>query len=80
MLCEPAANEDVVKEATPPESVPAPRSAVPSRKFTVPVGVPAVEVTVAVKITGFCSIDGLLLLAKVEADAALVTVSGAIPG
>jgi len=45
---------DVVKVATPPPlSVPVPSVVVPSRKVTVPVGVPEVlDVIVAVKVTG----------------------------
>ena len=50
----PTVSVDVVKVATPPLfKVPVPRTVVPSRKVTVPVGVPEVlEVIVAVNITG----------------------------
>jgi len=52
--CVPTVSVDVVKVATPPLfKVPVPRTVVPSRKVTVPVGVPEVlEVIVAVNITG----------------------------
>lgn len=50
----PTASVDVVKVATPlPLSVPVPRAIVPSRKVTVPVGVPEVpDLIVAVNVTG----------------------------
>jgi hypothetical protein len=52
--CVPTASVDVVKVATaPPLSVPLPSVAVPSRKVTVPVGVPELlDVIVAVNVTG----------------------------
>ena len=52
--CVPTVSVDVVKVATPPLfKVPVPRTVVPSRKVTVPVGVPEVlEVIVAVNVTG----------------------------
>ena len=46
----------VVKVAVPPESVPLPMELPPSRKVTVPVGLPAPEtpgVTTAVKVTAW---------------------------
>ena len=54
---------DVVKVATPPARVPVPNEVVPSKKETVPVGVPApgvVAVTVAVKVTDWPMTDGLV--------------------
>src|ERR1700679_1560115 len=54
MLWEPAANDVVVKVATPDAlSVPVPNEVVPSRKVTLPVGaaVPVVPVVVEVKVT-----------------------------
>ena len=42
---------EIVKVATPPESVRVPMLVVPSMKVTVPVGVPDPEVTVAVNVT-----------------------------
>ena len=52
--CVPTVSVDVVKVATPLLfNVPVPSAVVPSRKVTVPVGVPEVlEVIVAVNITG----------------------------
>ena len=52
--CAPAVSVDVVKLATPlPFSVPAPSVVVPSRKVTIPVGVPLLPgLTVAVHVTG----------------------------
>ena len=52
--CVPTVSVDVVKVATPLLfNVPIPSAVVPSRKLTVPVGVPEVlEVIVAVKVTG----------------------------
>jgi hypothetical protein len=52
MLKVPAVLKLVVKVATPlPFNAPVPRLAVPFRKVTVPVGVPALPLTVAVKVT-----------------------------
>src|SRR6202171_1559498 len=52
--CVPTVSVDVAKVATPlPFSVPVPRVVAPSRKVTVPVGVPEVlDVIVAVNVTG----------------------------
>ena len=44
-------NELVLKVATPAPSVPVPRTVAPSLKLTVPVGVPVLEDTIAVKVT-----------------------------
>jgi len=53
---DPTERDDIAGEvAIPPASVPVPRTVGPSRKVTVPVGVPllgAVAFTVAVKVTG----------------------------
>ena len=62
MECDPAPSVVLVNVATPLAfSVPLPRTAVPSRKVTVPVGVPmpAVAVTVAVNETAWPNTDGL---------------------
>lgn len=48
----------MLKVALPAASVPAPRSVAPLKKFTVPGGVPAVEVTVAVSVTGWPNVEG----------------------
>lgn len=53
MLCVPAESVDDAKVATPCGfKVPLPNTICPSRKLTVPVGDPAEEVTVTVKVTG----------------------------
>ena len=50
MECDPAVSVVVVKVAMPePLSVPVPSAVVPSLKVTVPVGMPAAAVTVAVR-------------------------------
>ena len=51
MECEPAARVEGVKVATPEASGRVFKTAVPSKKVTVPVGVPPVEDTVEVKTT-----------------------------
>src|SRR6185437_4810193 len=52
MLCGPGASVAIVAVATPdPFNVPDPIFWTPSRKFTVPVGVPPPEVTVACRLT-----------------------------
>ena len=53
MLCEPPVSEDVVQTALPAPSVAVqPGIALPlSRKVTVPVGVPELPITIAVKVT-----------------------------
>ena len=54
MLWEPAVSAEVEKVATPLLSAALPICVVPSRKFTVPVGLPAVPgATVAVKVTAW---------------------------
>ena len=67
--------------ATPAESVPCPSGVVLSRKLTVPVGVPTVEVTLAVNVTPVCVAAGLLLEDKRtdDANAAMVMVPVAEP-
>ena len=57
---EPSVRDEVVNVATPAESGPWPSGVVPSRKLTVPVGVPTVELTLAVKVTPVCAMDGLV--------------------
>ena len=61
MEWEPRPSEEVVNVACPPLNAPTPRVAVPSRKVTVPVGVPeagATTVTVAVSVRGWPVIPG----------------------
>lgn len=62
---EPVAKDEVVKVAMPPESAPDPNSAVPLMKFMPPVGIPTVEPTVAVNVTGLCETAGLTLVVRV---------------
>lgn len=54
----PAANVEVVKLATPAVSGLVPSTAPLSLNVTVPVGVPPVPVTVAVKVTGWPTLLG----------------------
>jgi hypothetical protein len=51
MECGPAARVEVVKVATPEASGRVSKAAAPSKMVTVPVGVAALEVTVAVNVT-----------------------------
>lgn len=67
-LCTLVESEDVLKVAAPPESVPEPSNVAPSKKLTVPVGVPPVEATVAVNVTLSLNEDGF------GADASVVVV------
>src|SRR5713226_8652996 len=60
MECAPTAREAVVSLAMHEESsVPVPRLVVPSRNVTVPVGMPAGELNVAVRVTGWPKTLGL---------------------
>jgi hypothetical protein len=76
---EPAASVEVVNVAWPETfSVPVPRLVAPSRKVTVPVGVPApgaFTVTVAVSVTACPNTEGFAEEATVVAVDALFTVS-----
>ncbi len=75
MECAPTAREAVVSVAMPEESsVPVPRLVAPSRKATVPVGVPAGELTVAVKVIGWPKTLGFTEEIDVTVVAALFTV------
>ena len=57
-MCDPAVNADVVKVAVLPVRFTVPIFVVPSKKVTVPVGVPIDAFTVAVKVTLCPSIEG----------------------
>jgi len=46
-----AGSEETRIEVIPPANVPVPTTVDPLRRFTVPVGVPELDVTVAVKVT-----------------------------
>ena len=77
--CIPEVSEEVVKVAWPPLNVPLPRDVDPSRKFTVPVGVPeagATGVTVAVRVTDWPTAhipeDGLQTRSLAEATVVVV--------
>ena len=52
MECKPAERVAIVKEANPPLRLAEPIFVEPSRKLTVPAGVPPAEVTVADIVTG----------------------------
>jgi hypothetical protein len=78
----------VVREPCPALRVAEPITAAPSRKFTVPVGVPAgaTPVTVAVKVTGVPEVAGfveevmLVLLVPVPVIVKLVKLVAVPPG
>src|SRR5215470_6728682 len=60
MACAPAASIEKLRAAVPFVSATTPNVAVPSLKFTLPVGVPpACDVTVVVKVTDSLKLDGL---------------------
>ena len=72
----PTAREEVVNEPAPVESrVAVPRVVAPSRNVTVPVGVPDVALTVAVKLTACPNTVGFLEEDTVVVVAAVFTVS-----
>lgn len=58
MECEPAVSADNASVACPALNVPLPMVLVPSRNFTVPLGVPPVPVTAAVNVTESPTVDG----------------------
>ena len=75
----PTANAEVVNVAIPPLSVPVPTGLPPSRKVTVPVGVPAPGATgetVAVKVTDWPNTEGFADEVTVVAVSALLTTCG----
>jgi hypothetical protein len=77
MACAPAARELIVHNAVPTESVSdvQPAIAVPlSLNVTVPEGVPALPVSVAVKVTAWPEIDGLSVESTRSAGTAALTV------
>jgi hypothetical protein len=69
--CEPALKEEVVSVAALSVRVSEPRSVVPSRNFTVPLGVPADDDTVAVNLTALCSAAGFELETTIAVEGAL---------
>ena len=72
--CEPTAREERVRVAVPAVSVPVPIAVAPSLKVTVPVLVPvAVVLTVAVKVTDWLKVDGLVADVTAVVVAALFT-------
>ena len=58
MECDPTARVEVANVAFPPASVPVPKVFTPFLKVTVPVGVPPVDVTVAVNVTLAPNVEG----------------------
>jgi hypothetical protein len=82
--CVPTASVDVVKVATPlPFNAPVPRVVVPSRKVTIPVGVPEVlDRIVAVNVSGApldAEAEELTITAVVPAGTAVVMISVSAP-
>src|SRR5438128_11549180 len=77
MECAPTAREAVVSVAMPKESsAPVPRLVAPSRNVTVPVGMRAGELTVAVKVTGWPKVDGFAEESAAGVVARLFAVCG----
>ena len=65
---------DVLNVATPlPSNLAAPSVIVPSLKVTIPVGVALDEVTIAVKVTDWPKVDGLIDDVNVVLELALLT-------
>ena len=81
MECEATARDEVVKVAWPvPSRVEVPKVVLPSLKVTVPVGVPPLEVTAAVKVTDWLNTEGLAEeLTVVVVAKALCTVCTTLP-
>jgi hypothetical protein len=75
MVWLPATSEEVLRVATPLDKVPWPSGVVPSRKLTVPVGVAAVENTVAVKRRELVRTTELVLLVRITVTEALLTTT-----
>ena len=59
IVCVPAASDAVANVAEPPDSAPVPSVEPPFMNVTLPVGVPAVDDTVTVKVTGWPDALGL---------------------
>ena len=76
MLCGPPERVAVLKTATPPLRLRLPIVIPSDMNVTVPPGVPAPEVTVAVNVTDCPTPEGFSELARVVVVPALVTVSG----
>jgi hypothetical protein len=71
MECTPAVRAEVVKEATPLDRAANPSGVVPSRNVTWPVGVPAIELIVIVRVTAFEYTAGFALDVTLAADMAV---------
>jgi hypothetical protein len=71
----PSPRLDVVNEADPLASVTVASGLLPSLNVTEPVGVPALDVTVAVNVTGCPGADGLAELVRDVVEDARTTVS-----
>jgi len=69
ILCDPVVNVDVANVAVLPLNVPVPILVAPSKNVTVPVGVPDVDDTVAVKVTLWPNVDGFKDEVTVVVDA-----------
>jgi hypothetical protein len=71
-LCEPAVMDAIWMDATPePFTAAVPREALPSKKVTVPVGVPEVAVTVEVRVIAWVVVAGFREEVSVVVDAVL---------
>lgn len=81
MECEATARVEVVKVAWPvPSRVEVPNVVAPSLNVTVPVGVPPLDVTVAVKVTDWLNTEGLAEeLTVVVVGEVLCTVCTVLP-
>lgn len=70
MECWPAVSVEVLNAATPPLSAAEPSGVVPSTKLTVPVGVPAADVTLAEKVIVFWTSPGFASEERLVPDTA----------
>ena len=75
MECEPALKAAVARVAWPETRAVLPSDVLPSKNVTVPVGVPAILLTVAVNVTDWPAFDGLADELKVVVVAFPVAVS-----
>jgi hypothetical protein len=74
MVWLPADNDEVVRAATPPLKAPVPRTADPFLKVTISPfgGVPEDELTVALKVTAWPTVDGFSEEVRVVAVEAMI--------
>jgi hypothetical protein len=79
MEFEPDGSVDVPKVAVPPLSGAVPNTVVPFLNVTVPVGVPLLELTVAVNVTACPTLDGFCDEVSVVVVTALLTFCVTVP-